>query len=78
MKYYEDEEGNVFQLQRCPFCGMEVAEVISQRELWDDPSFNADRYTVVCSRDNGGCGGTCGFHGSKQKAVSRWNTRVVI
>ena len=79
MKYCTDENGVTYQLQRCPFCGMESAELITQAELWGEGCEDlAGRYTVCCSRDTGGCGATCGFHDSPDQAVSRWNTRVVI
>ena len=78
MKYFRDDDGTVFPLNKCPFCGVEqAAEILSQEELWE-MQFNASRYTVCCSKSNGGCGATCGFYESKYKAVSRWNTRVVI
>ncbi len=78
MRYCVDNEGNVYQLQRCPFCGKDSTIIISQADLWEDFSTNSDRFTVCCSIDERGCGATCGFHGSVEEAVSRWNTRVVI
>ena len=79
MRYFVDDDNRLYQIQRCPFCGVDHAKIISQAELWEEDTAScAERYTVVCDRDDGGCGATCGFHESKQKAVCRWNTRVVI
>ena len=82
MKYCEDSDGKVYQLQRCPFCGMDVAEIMSQTDYIDelgcDPYEHAETYTVVCSFLDNGCGATCGYHYSVSEAVRRWNTRVVI
>lgn len=81
MKYFVDpEDGSIcYQLQRCPFCGKdESLEVVKQSDLWNDYELPVERFTVVCSWNKKGCGATCGFHSTKQKAVSRWNTRVVI
>ncbi len=35
-------------------------------------------WTVVCDYSKGGCGTTCGYHYSKEKAIARWNTRGVV
>ena len=80
MHYFVDKDDNdkEYQIQRCPFCGADVSEVMSQAELWEDNCFSIDVFTVCCVKDKGGCGATCGFHFTKQAAVSRWNTRVVI
>ena len=77
MKYCKDKDGKVYQLQRCPFCGMDVAEIYTQSER-DGFPYDVERYTVVCSFSNNGCGATCGYHMNIASAVSRWNTRVVI
>ena len=81
MKYCTDADGKVYQLQRCPFCGMEVAEIYTQSERDDLTWKNEDhpeRYTIVCSFSSNGCGATCGYHDTVAMAVARWNTRVVI
>ena len=81
MTYCKAENGKIYQLQRCPFCGMDVAEVFTQSEAKEyDPPLDEEheRYTIVCSFNRNGCGATCGFHSTIAKAVSRWNTRVVI
>ena len=82
MKYCEDSDGNVYQLQKCPFCGMDVAEVMSFTDYMKEHEFlnyeHAETYTIICNFINGGCGATCGYHYSIERAVSRWNTRVVI
>lgn len=79
MKYCVDEHGYAWQLQRCPFCGMDVAEILIQSEQYErDPKVYSERYTIVCNWNKNGCGATCGFHDTISDAVSRWNTRVVI
>lgn len=82
MKYYKDSDGNVYQLQRCPFCGMDVAEMYSTKEDFE-MSFGKEfdgvnKFTIVCNFNRNGCGATCGYHDTIDEAVSRWNTRVVI
>jgi Lar family restriction alleviation protein len=77
MTYWIDDDNKSYPLLRCPFCGTESAEMITQEELWGYP-MNATRFTVCCSRERGGCGATCGFHETKAHAATRWNTRTVI
>ena len=64
-------------LKPCPFCGMEVAMVYTQSER-DEIQCDPERYTIVCSWTENGCGATCGYHSTVSKAIKRWNTRVVI
>lgn len=79
MKYAMDSNRITYQLQRCPFCGMEVAEVWTASEAQEIPfDEERERYTIVCDWSKRGCGATCGFHESVSEAVKRWNTRVVI
>lgn len=79
MRYCIDDKGYAYQLQRCPFCGLDVAEVFTQSEQMETQlPEDRERYTIVCSWHKRGCGATCGFHNSVAEAVSRWNTRVVI
>ena len=82
MRYCKDEDGNYYQLQRCPFCGMDVQELYSVKQDFEDSfgqQFNGvNKFTVVCDFTRKGCGATCGYHDTVQQAVSRWNTRVVI
>lgn len=77
MKYYKDDDGKVYLLQRCPFCGMSVAEIWKQSDAYEG-KVDPERYTIVCSFYEGGCGATCGFHDTINDAVKRWNVRVVI
>ena len=81
MTYYE-HEGKVYTLQRCPFCGMEVAEVYSTKQYYEDyfvKEFNGvNKFTIICNFNRHGCGANCGYHDSIADAVARWNTRVVI
>ena len=75
MRYCTGKNGIIHQMERCPFCGRDVATIFTQSER-DEYPCDPERYTVVCSWSEGGCGATCGFHDSVFKAVSRWNTRV--
>ena len=77
MKYCKDKDGNICQLQKCPFCGTEAAKLWTQSERDETPT-DPERYSVVCDIFSGGCGASCGWHGTIEKAISRWNTRVVI
>ena len=63
-------------LKPCPFCGRNAAEIFTQSER-DDIQCDPERYTIVCSWLEGGCGATCGFHDTVGMAVKIWNTRVV-
>lgn len=82
MTYVTDKDGLIYQLQRCPFCGMDVADIVSQTEMMEErqeePYEHAERYSVVCDFHKRGCGATCGYHESVAEAVKRWNTRVII
>ena len=74
----DEKENKSYLLQRCPFCGMNVATVWSNLER-DEDNFNGVlQFTVVCDITRNGCGGNCGWHVDAARAVSRWNTRVVI
>ena len=44
MHYFVDKDDNdkEYQIQKCPFCGTDVAEVMSQAELWEDNCFSID------------------------------------
>ena len=67
-------------LKKCPFCGMEVAEVWSDKMKAEDEGrqfFGTERFTVVCNFNKRGCGATCGYHDSVTMAIDKWNTRVV-
>lgn len=77
MNYFEDDNGDRYQLQRCPFCGKSVAMVLPESELKLEKK-DIEMFTVCCAYNSGGCGATCGYHMTKQKAVSRWNTRIYI
>lgn len=78
MSYWQDDKGQVHPLARCPFCGKEVAYLLSQAEMWDTDEDLVDRYTVVCDADKKGCGATCGFRKTKEEAANSWNRRTVI
>lgn len=75
------KSGRVYQLMLCPFCGKEVAGILSQTEMMDEagvePFEHAERYTIVCDFTRRGCGATCGFHDTEEDAINRWNSRVV-
>lgn len=81
MRYCVDNKGYVYQLQRCPFCGMDVAEIYSSHQSLEEDGiepFGANKFTIVCNFNRKGCGATCGYHDDISSAVARWNTRVVI
>ena len=69
------------KLKKCPFCGMDVAEIYSQSERAEEDGevFNGvEQYTIVCDVHKKGCGATCGWRTQLTDAINRWNTRVVI
>ena len=82
MKYCKDEDGKVYRLQKCPFCGMDVQELYSTKQDFEEAfgkEFDGvNRFTVVCDFNRNGCGATCGYHDTVADAVGRWNTRVVV
>lgn len=77
MTSWEDERGYSHPLMKCPFCGADVALLISQADMWGCEDI-IDRFTVVCDRDKGGCGATCGYRGTREKAAVAWNGRTVF
>lgn len=77
MNFSTDQDGRVYQLQKCPFCGRSVASIWSQSER-DEYKVEPERYTVVCGWSQRGCGANCGWHETVEEAVQRWNSRVVI
>ena len=75
---WTDDSGNRVQLLRCPFCGKDVTTMISQTDLFGFGEDLADRFTVVCDMDKGGCGASCGFTWSKTRAANKWNSRAKV
>ena len=74
----DSEEQKSYLLQRCPFCGMDVATIWSTTDRDGEEHDDVVQFTVVCDFQRNGCGANCGWHHDAAKAVSRWNTRVVI
>ena len=74
----DSEENKSYLLQRCPFCGMDVATLWTNNERDGYNPNIVTQYSVVCDITRNGCGGNCGWHHDAAKAVSRWNTRLVI
>lgn len=65
-------------MNKCPFCGADVAEVATARELeYDCPmSWGDTHFAVVCDKRGGGCGAVTGFYNSPEEAEQAWNRRV--
>ena len=62
------------RLKPCPFCGGSFTKHMTNDELINE-SHGVLRHTIVCNVHKGGCGTTCGFHGTKSRATEVWNTR---
>jgi hypothetical protein len=69
------------KIERCPFCGKEVAEISNCQELEGCRHFEGCPATepyvcVVCNMFEGGCGASSGYYDSAEKAIAAWNRRV--
>jgi len=60
------------KLKPCPFCGDTVSQEIlnAQDACQDDFGFS-----VCCSTDKDGCGGSGGYRGNINAAIKAWNKR---
>lgn len=76
-------------LKHCPFCGKSESVTLTTAKLMEDcihfedsecPCFKYDEpcgaYIVVCDYTQGGCGASCGYASSKEKAIRKWNMRT--
>lgn len=60
-------------LDKCPFCGSSEAPFLITyhgKDGW------RDRYSVICSYNNGGCGAEGGWYHTKAEAIEHWNMRL--
>ena len=69
------------KIEKCPFCGKEVAEISNCRELEECRHFEECPATepyvcVVCNMHEGGCGASSGYYDSTEKAIVAWNRRA--
>lgn len=66
----EPEGRKMTRLKPCPFCGGEpTIRIFKGKNGW------RDRYAVICSYDDGGCGGEGGIYHSEIEAIEAWNRR---
>jgi len=68
-------------IERCPFCGKNVAEISNCKELEGCRHFEGCPATepyvcVVCNMHEGGCGASSGYYDSEAKAIAAWNRRT--
>ena len=68
-------------IERCPFCGKNVAEISNCKELEGCRHFEGCPATepyvcVVCNMHEGGCGASSGYYDSEAKAIAAWNCRA--
>ena len=69
------------KIEKCPFCGKEVAEISNCQELEGCRHFERCPATepyvcVVCNMFEGGCGASSGYYDSEAKAIAAWNRRA--
>ena len=67
------------KIEKCPFCGKEVAETSNCKELCRhfEGCLATEPYVcVVCNVHEGGCGASSGYYDSAEKAIAAWNRRV--
>jgi hypothetical protein len=69
------------KIEKCPFCGKEVAEISNCQELEGCRHFESCPATepyvcVVCNMHEGGCGASSGYYDSEAKAIAAWNRRA--
>ena len=69
------------KIEKCPFCGKEVAEISNCQELEVCRHFESCPATepyvcVVCNMFEGGCGASSGYYDSEEKAIAAWNRRA--
>lgn len=76
------------KLDKCPFCGAAVAEIVTVQNLetcanfedYDvcmcfEPSGDCGMYVAVCDANKGGCGASSGWQTSPEAAAEAWNRR---
>lgn len=77
------------ELDKCPFCGADVAEMLNAHDLEECGNFECDCcpceqyedvgrcefHTVVCSINKGGCGASSGYFETEERAAQAWNNR---
>ena len=69
------------KIEKCPFCGKDVAEISNCQELEECRHFEKCPATgpyvcVVCNIHEGGCGASSGYYVSEAKAIAAWNSRA--
>ena len=69
------------KIEKCPFCGKDVAEISNCQELEECRHFEKCHATgpyvcVVCNIHEGGCGASSGYYVSEEKAIAAWNSRA--
>ena len=78
-----------YTLRECPFCGKDVADFATAKELEDCqnsededvcPAYQFDchcnRFTICCNVHKGGCGATTGYAWGREMAAEKWNRRA--
>ena len=60
------------ELKPCPFCGNEEVTLIVRKgkQGW------RDRFLVLCSYDDYGCGAGRGWYHYEEEAIEAWNRRT--
>ena len=80
-KAEREKGGRAMKIEKCPFCGKEVAEIDNCKNIEECEHFEecpaVEPYVcVVCNMHEGGCGASSGYYDSEAKAIAAWNHRA--
>lgn len=66
-------QAKMIDLRPCPFCGKVKYLILIEEEY-----FSETQYQIVCDASGwkGGCGASCGWQDTMQKAQEAWNRRA--
>lgn len=72
-----DPKARESELLPCPFCGNQKVSVESSLEYLDEEETQNrwEKWKIICSVHDEGCGGSSGFYDTVELATQRWNTR---
>lgn len=76
MSEITEEQYEKENLLPCPFCGVTgPAKIATSQDLKGPECGSESDFTIVCDAQKSGCGATCGYAASKERAIQKWNRR---